>query len=446
MTQLGELSLWIALLMAVWCFTLSLQGALIKRPALTSSGARGLHAALGFTLLAAAGLMTAFVSDDYSLRYVAQHSGLNVEMYYKICAFWSDGAGQFLLLSLLLAIAGSGGAVITMRRDGDRVRAAWTVAILGLIVATALAITGFKANPFAMLARPQQDGRGLDPILRHPLMLLQPPLMLFGAACAALPLALAAAAAIRSHVDRELFARIRAGAVESWVLLTAGLLLGLRWAYVSPGLRAAWEHSPPVLASSSIWIALTLFLLAVELRRSTRSALSEADLMRGRAGRGLAVLGIILCLIMLGARSLTKDYDAQIADGEKYSAKDSWGHAWTFTSQGASRLEREGDDVIAVALMPTRDGARQPFITSESRQYYGPGGLDIYPAQTVPGIRSGVAQDLFVVLSDAGEGRAVLRISFKPLIELVWAGGVLLALGGLLWFWPPRERKTEFAA
>jgi cytochrome c biogenesis factor len=444
-TQLGELSLWIALLMAAWCSTLSLQGALMKRSSLTASGARGLYASLGFTLLAAAGLMTAFIGDDYSLRYVAQHSGLNVETYYKLCAFWSDGAGQFLLASLLLGLVGSGAAIITRRRDSDPVRAAWTVAILGLVVAAALAITGFKSNPFAMLARPQQDGRGLDPILRHPFMLLQPPLMLFGAACALAPLAVAAGAALRSHFDREVLARIRAGALESWAVLSAGLLLGLRWAYVSPGLRAAWGHSAFAVTSVSVWMALTLFLAVMEFRRSPRSVLTEADLMRRRAGRALAAFGLLLCLATFGARSLTKNYDAQIADGEKFSARDSWGHAWTFTSQGASRLEREGDDVVAVALMPARDGVRQPFIASESRQYYGPDGLDIYPAQTVPGIRSTLAQDLFVVLSDAGEGRAVLRISFRPLIELVWVGGVLLALGGLLLFWPPRGSKTEFA-
>jgi len=57
----------------------------------------------------------------------------------------------------------------------------------------------------------------------------------------------------------------------------------------------------------------------------------------------------------------------------------------------------------------------------------------------VPGIRSTIAQDLFVVLADAGEGRAVLRISFRPLMALAWTGAVLLALGGLLLFWPARE-------
>jgi hypothetical protein len=160
--------------------------------------------------------------------------------------------------------------------------------------------------------------------------------------------------------------------------------------------------------------------------------------MRRRAGRFVGAAGLALCLAPLAARPLTRNYDAQIGDGERYRAKDAWGREWTFTSEGLSRLEREGDDVVSLALMPTRDGKRQPFVASESRQYYGAGGLDIYPAQTVPGIRSTIAQDLFVVLADAGEGRAVLRISFRPLVELLWTGGVLLTVGGLLLFWPPR--------
>lgn len=440
MTQLGELSLWIALLMAAWSATLAVQGAYMRRDPLTASGARGLYAALGFTALAAAGLVSAFLGDDYSLRYVALHSSENVETYYKLCAFWSGGPGELLLLSFMIAVVASGAAFVALRRDADRQRAAFTVGVLGFILAFALVATGFEMNPFAPLARKLQDGRGLDPLLRHPLMLVQRPLMLLGAAGAAAPSAMAIAALMGRGFDRELVARIRASALLSWTALSVALLLGARWAYVSPGLRALLEHSPAVIASAAVWLVLTLFLIIADLRDSSQPPRSEVDVMRRRAARVLAVGGALLCIITFAARPFTRNYDAQIGDGEKYSAKDSWGHDWTFTSQGASRLEREGDDVIAVALMPTRDGARQKFISSESRQYYGPGGLDIYPPQAVPGIRSSVAQDLFVVLADAGEGRSVLRISFRPLVELVWAGSVLLALGGLLLFWPSRER------
>ncbi len=136
-----------------------------------------------------------------------------------------------------------------------------------------------------------------------------------------------------------------------------------------------------------------------------------------------------------------------LGDGELFRAMDAWGHAWTFTSQGASRIERQGDDVTAVALLPTRNGIRQPFVASESRQYYGAGGLDIFPPQAVPGIRSTLAEDVYVVLAgdltDVGEGHATLRIGFSPLIELVWIGGVLLVCSGALFFWIPR---SEFGA
>jgi cytochrome c biogenesis factor len=442
LTQFGELSLWIALLMAAWCATLGVQGALMRRVSLTESGARGLQMSFLFTALAAASLMSAFLGDDYALRYVAMHSSRNVGTLYKFGAFWSGSAGVWLLASLMLGAAGSAAARGAMRGDADRSRAAWTVASLGLVVAAALAVTAFKAAPFALLARTPGDGRGLDPIFRNPAMAIQPPLMLFGAAWAAVPLGMGIAALIRRSAGGEFSARARASALVSWTLLSTALLIGAHWSYVSPGLRSSVQGSAVVIASGAAWLVMTLLLVAAELSPGARPTRSDADRVRWRAGRLLATCGALLCIGMAAARSLTKDYDAQIGDGEQYRAKDAWGHQWTFTSQGASRLERPGDDVTAVALLPTRDGVRQPFITGESRQYYGAGGLDIYPAQTVPGIRSTITQDLFVVLSDAGDGRAILRISFKPFVELAWTGGVLLALGGLLLFWPPR---TEYA-
>ena len=108
MTALGELSLWIALLMASWCAALAAQGALMHRPALTESGARGLVAAFVFAALAAAGLMAAFFGDDYALRYVAMHSGANVAA----------------LLSVLRVLVGTGrrAAACVADAGGGRVR------------------------------------------------------------------------------------------------------------------------------------------------------------------------------------------------------------------------------------------------------------------------------------------------------------------------------------
>ena len=424
--------------MAAWCTTLAVQGAFVGRGSLIESAARGLHVSCGFTLIAAAGLMSALLGDDYSLKFVAMHSGQNVETFYKICAFWSGGGGVLLLAALMLGAVGSLAARNALRRDTDRARAAWTVAALGLMLGVVLACAVFSANPLTLLPRTQGDGRGLDPMLRNPAMIVQPPLMLLGAACAAVAAAIAIAATVRRRFETELLARLRAISTISWGLLSAAFLIGARWAYVSPGIRALGEKSPAIVAAAGAWALLTIALAAFVFRRGARVSHTDADVLRRRAGFLLGAVGAVLCATMVAARPLTKNYDAQIGDGEQYRAQDSWGHAWTFASQGASRLERQGDDVTAVALLPTRDGVRQPFISSESRQYYTGGGLDVFAAEAVPGIRSTIAEDLFVVLSDAGEGRSVLRISFRPLVELGWTGGVLLALAGMLLFWPPR--------
>ena len=429
--------------MAAWCTTLSIQGALMRRAALTTSGARGLYVAFFFLALASAGLATAFVTDDYSLRYVAMHSGRNVELLYKLCAFWSDRAGELLLSALLFALMGSIGARVVLRADTDRRRAAWTVAAIGLMLTALVATGAFGANPYTHLPRATADGRGLDPMLRNVAMFVQTPLMLLGAAGAAAAFALAAGGALARNFDGALFMRLRSAATESWGFLSVSFLIAAHWTYVSPGLRATMLKNPAVIASVVAWGVLSFFLVGVELAHTIRGPQSEADIMRRRAGRVLAAIGIALCVVAVALHSRTKNYDVQLGDGEQYRARDAWGHDWTFTSQGASRLERPGDDVISVGLLPTRDGARQPFLTSESRQYYTGGGLDVFPAETVPAIRSTVAQDLFVVLSDAGEGRSVLRIRFIPLVELDWAGGVLLALGAVLLFWPPKVEITS---
>jgi cytochrome c biogenesis factor len=442
LTQFGELSLWIALLMSAWCTTLAVQGALMKRRALTESAARGLQMALQFTLCAAGALMAAFLGGDYSLRYVATHSGSNVATVYRLCAFWSGRAGLLLLASLMLAGVGSAGARSAMRRDADRARAAWTVALLGAITGAALAVTAFTGNAFALFNQVPTDGRGLDPLFRHPFMTFQPPLMLLGAACASGPVALLAAAAIRRRIDAPLVVRLRAQAAVSWTLLTAALLTGAQWAYVSPGLRARTQGSAAFVAGAAAWVAMTIVLVMMARRRGAAARIG-VERVRRRAALAVAAFGTLLCAAALAARPLTKNYDVQIDDGSRYPAQDAWGHAWTFTSQGASRIERPGDDVIALALLPTRDGVRQPFLSSESRQYFAASGLDVYAPQTVPAIRRGLAQDLFVVLSDAENGHSVLRISFRPLIELAWAGGVMLAIGGALLFWPPRQETAQ---
>jgi len=65
---IGELSLWVALLMAAWSTTVSFAGGATRRADLTDSGVRGLYATFAMFLLAWVGLWTALLTKDFYLE------------------------------------------------------------------------------------------------------------------------------------------------------------------------------------------------------------------------------------------------------------------------------------------------------------------------------------------------------------------------------------------
>ena len=93
MIVVGELSLWIALLMAVWAATVSFAGGKARREELILSGERAAYAATTFTVLAALGVWYALFTRDFSLSYVARQISANMPNVYVFAAFWSGQAG-----------------------------------------------------------------------------------------------------------------------------------------------------------------------------------------------------------------------------------------------------------------------------------------------------------------------------------------------------------------
>ena len=104
MILVGELSLWVALLMAAWASTVSFAGGVLRRDDLVASGIRGLYATFAMVLLASIGLWTALLSHDFSLEYVASHISATMPSIYVFTAFWSGQAGSMLFWALILSM------------------------------------------------------------------------------------------------------------------------------------------------------------------------------------------------------------------------------------------------------------------------------------------------------------------------------------------------------
>jgi cytochrome c-type biogenesis protein CcmF len=257
----GELSLWIALLMATWCATVSFAGGLGRRPDLIRSGERAAYSAFAFTLLASIGLWTALLTRDFSLSYVASQISANMPNIYVFTAFWSGQAGSMLFWALILS--GYTAIAVWSNRANNRALMPFVTGTLALVLLFFLTTTALKANPYARLDWMPMDGRGMNPQLQNPGMAIHPPTLYLGYVATSIPFAFAIAALVTRRLDAEWLAAVRRWSLVSWLFLTVGIVLGMWWAYVELGWGGYWAWDPVENSSFLPWLTGTAFLHSI---------------------------------------------------------------------------------------------------------------------------------------------------------------------------------------
>jgi cytochrome c-type biogenesis protein CcmF len=94
--------------------------------------------------------------------------------------------------------------------------------------------------------------------------------------------------------------------------------------------------------------------------------------------------------------------------------------------------------VTAGTVEVKKDGKPAGLITSEKRQHVDSFKRPTFEPSTEVGIRSGLQEDIYIVLAGVVNGteEAVYRFNLNPLVWWVWFGGGVLVLGGLVTMWP----------
>jgi len=261
---IGELSLWVALLMAAWSMTVSYAGGALRRDDLVSSGVRGLYATFAMVLLASLGLWTALLTKDFSLEYVAGHISASMPSVYIFTAFWSGQAGSMLFWALILSMYGT--IAIATSRSRNRELIPWATGTISAILLFFVATTCFKANPFTRLDFLPADGRGMNPQLQNPGMAIHPPNLYLGYVATAIPFAFAIAALFSRRLDAEWLGVVRRWTLLSWFFLTIGIILGMWWAYVELGWGGYWAWDPVENSSFLPWATNTAFLHSIMIQ------------------------------------------------------------------------------------------------------------------------------------------------------------------------------------
>src|SRR4051794_41961780 len=92
----GTISLLLSYLVAAWCVAAGIAGNARKNRRLVTSSVYGLYGFCALICLASALVIYAFVTHDFSLKYVAATGKTTMPTTYKITAFWGGLDGSLL--------------------------------------------------------------------------------------------------------------------------------------------------------------------------------------------------------------------------------------------------------------------------------------------------------------------------------------------------------------
>jgi cytochrome c-type biogenesis protein CcmF len=260
--------------------------------------------------VAALTLIYLLVTGHYEIEYVYSVTSNDMPFYLKVTALWGGQAGSLVLWSWLMSAFAS---AVTLRKwERDRELLPWVIVVTSVTLAFFLSLTILYENPFARwwqttagdfvprmfapagaVAITPMDGQGLNPLLRHPGMIVHPPMLYLGFVAFVIPYAFAIAALVTGHSDDRWIRLTRRWTLVAWVFLSIGLVLGMRWAYDVLGWGGYWAWDPVETASLMPWLTGTAFLHSVMIQEK-RGMFKQWNMMLIILTYALVIFGTFL--------------------------------------------------------------------------------------------------------------------------------------------------------
>jgi len=217
-------------------------------------------------------LMNAFLTNDFSVKYVAENSNTQLPILYKASAVWGAHEGSLLLWVFVLSLWSIAVSIFSKQIPSNLLNLILTV--LGAVSFGFLLFLLYTSNPFERLMIPPLEGRELNPLLQDFGLAVHPPMLYMGYVGLSVPFAFVVSALIRGQLDSSWLRWTRPWTLISWAFLTVGITLGSWWAYYELGWGGWWFWDPVENASFMPWLlgtALLHSLIIVEKRKSLQA-------------------------------------------------------------------------------------------------------------------------------------------------------------------------------
>jgi cytochrome c-type biogenesis protein CcmF len=287
----GKACLILVLATCLYGIGASLYGARRGRREWVDSGRRAVYAVAATTALAFAILEAAFLRSDFAFTLVGTHSSTTTPAFYRATAVWSSQEGSLLLWLLLLSLWSS--LILFLTRRRLREIAPYATAVLLGFATFFAAVLVFLETPFGQASPAPSEGVGLNPLLRHPSMMIHPPMLYSGYTLFAVPFAFAVGALVTRRLNADWIRGTRPFTLAAWFFLGVGIVLGARWSYSELGWGGYWAWDPVENASLMPWLTGTAFLHSVMIQER-RGMLKIWNVSLVLATGVLAILGTFL--------------------------------------------------------------------------------------------------------------------------------------------------------
>ncbi len=262
MPALGTFLLLAAFVACAYAIAASVTGARRQSSRLVESGIGAFYLVAALMTLASAVLIHAFVTNNYTIKYVQRVSDAALPLGYKIAAYWGGLDGSIMFWVFLLAVFGS--TAVHINRERYRELIPWVVSVIAATEMFFIFLMVVHNNPFSTFLTPTPaDGQGLSPLLQNFYMAIHPPSLYVGFVAMTIPYAFGIAALITGHLDEAWLRAVWRWTMIGWLMLSFGLTLGMLWAYEELGWGGYWMWDPVENAALLPWFTATAFLHSV---------------------------------------------------------------------------------------------------------------------------------------------------------------------------------------
>src|SRR3954449_9078517 len=262
MPALGSFLLLASFVVCAYSIAASVAGARQRSLRLTESGTGAFYLVSALMTVASGVMVHAFVTNDYSIKYVQHYSDSAQPLAYKIASYWGGLDGSIMFWVFLLGIFGA--VAVYSNRERHRELIPYVVAVISTVQMFFIFLMVVHNNPFStFLTQVPAEGKGLNPLLQNFYMAIHPPSLYTGFVAMTIPFAFGMAALITGHLDDSWLRAVRRWTMIGWLFLSFGLTLGMLWAYEELGWGGFWGWDPVENAGLLPWFTATAFLHSV---------------------------------------------------------------------------------------------------------------------------------------------------------------------------------------